>query len=357
MNKKFNPYQVIVAREARRLNQSELALELDIKQAKLSKIEAGLLEIDNDLLEALSNKLNFPINFFYQEVLPLDIELKLHRKKVSLKKKELSCINSYSNIFDMTICKLLNSVEIETNIPKNFDLDEFNSPEDIAIALRDYWGISGGPIHNITELIEKAGIFIAELDYNDDKFDGVSFYSKETTPIMVLNSNLPPDRDRFTKAHEFGHIVMHKIPTANSEDEANKFAAEFLMPEKDIKEELKNLGFHMLPRLKQKWKVSMQALIKRAADLKLINESREKSLWVQVSRAKWRKNEPVLGLPKEKPCLLKQIIDIHIKNLGYSKEDLKQYFALSQDDFDYLYRIESPSIIKIKNDSYLKRVK
>jgi len=357
MSKKFNPYMIIVAREARKYNQAKLADELNISQAKLSRIEAEFLDIDEELLLKIANKLNFPLSFFYEPSIPIDTELKLHRKRAALKKQDVSCVGAYTHIFDINISKLLNSVEVDSNIPSNFTLEEFDTPEDIAIALRQYWQVPKGPIHNLTELIEKAGIFIAELDYDDRMFDGVSFYNRDSVPIIVINSNLPPDRDRFTKAHELGHIIMHKIPTANADEEANLFASEFLMPEKDIKDELKDLSFYALPRLKPKWKVSMQAFIKRASDLNTIDKNREKSLWVQVSRAKYRICEPDLGIPKEKPCLLKQIIEIHLKSLGYTKKQLQEYFSISQNDFEYLYNLESQSNIRIKGDNSLKRVK
>jgi len=357
MSKKLNPYMIIVAREARKYNQAKLAEELDISQAKLSRIESELFDIDDALLSKIADKLDFPINFFYEPSIPIDTELRLHRKRAALKKQDVSCIGAYTHIFDVNISKLLNLVEVDTNIPNNFTLEEFDTPEDIAIALRQYWQIPKGPIHNLTELIEKAGIFIAEIDYDDRMFDGVSFYNRDSIPIILINSNLPPDRDRFTKAHELGHIIMHKIPTANADEEANKFAAEFLLPEKDIKEELKDLSFYTLPRLKPKWKVSMQAFIKRASDLNTIDKTREKSLWVQVSRAKWRMKEPDLGIPKEKPCLLKQIIEIHLKSLGYTKQKLQEYFSINQSDFDYMFNLENKSNIRIKGDNHLKRVK
>ena len=49
----------------------------------------------------------------------------------------------------------------------------------------------------------------------------------------MINSRVPTDRKRMTLAHELGHIVMHSEPihlSKQSEEEAMRFAAEFLMP-------------------------------------------------------------------------------------------------------------------------------
>ena len=54
-------------------------------------------------------------------------------------------------------------------------------------------------------------------------------------PIVVLNSQQPADRQRYSLAHEIGHLVMHRLPSALMEDEANTFASALLMPTVDIR--------------------------------------------------------------------------------------------------------------------------
>lgn len=355
MNKEINTYMITIAREARRKNQTQLAKELGIKQARLSKIEAGIAPIDDELLNKISSNLNFPKEFFFEQYTPVDTEYKLHRKQAALKQTELSYISSNSNIIDMEIGKLLNSLEIDTSIPEKLNLDYLDSPEDVAIGLREYLSLPKGGIYNITNLIESLGIIIVNFDYPDIKFDGVSFYNKKNIPIMIINKNLPPDRDRFTKAHELGHILMHKFPSPDAEKEANRFASEFLMPKKDILADLNNLSFYSLPNLKRKWKVSMASLIYRAKELSTINESREKSLWAQMSRAHYRQHEPEMGILKENTELLDSILDYHRKILGYTESDIVKYFSIFLDDYNHLFNKYKQTNIRI--NSGLKRVK
>lgn len=196
---------------------------------------------------------------------------------------------------------------------------------------------------------------IVNFDYPNIKFDGVSFYNKKNIPIMIINKNLPPDRDRFTKAHELGHILMHKFPAPDAEKEANRFASEFLMPQKDILADLNNLSFYSLPNLKRKWKVSMASLIYRAKELSTINESREKSLWAQMSRAHYRQHEPEMGILKENTELLDSILDYHRKILGYTESDIVKYFSIFLDDYNHLFNKYKQTNIRI--NSGLKRVK
>lgn len=348
MKETVNPYMITIAREAKNKTQLKLSGELNIKQARLSKIESGIAPIDEELLSKLAANLEFPIEFFYEPYTPVDTEYKLHRKQCALKRDELSYISSNTNIIDMHIGKLLNSIEIDNNIPEKINLDYLDTPEEVAIALREYLSIPKGPVWNVTNIIESLGIFIINFDYPDTKFDGVSFYNKKNVPVIVVNKNLAPDRDRFTKTHEFGHTIMHKFPSPDAEGEANRFAAEFLMPKKDIIEDLENLSFYSLPTLKRKWNVSMAALIYRAKTLKTISESREKSLWSQMSRAKYRKTEPDMGLTKEKTELFKNVLEVYQKNFGYSYDELVKYFSINKKHYEFLYE-EGHSSIKIKS--------
>ncbi len=64
----------------------------------------------------------------------------------------------------------------------------------------------------------------------------------------------------------------------------NEFAAEFMLPGKEVYSDLININCEKAYYLKSKWKVSMAALIKRAADISAITPSRYKSLMVQMSK-------------------------------------------------------------------------
>ena len=99
----------------------------------------------------------------------------------------------------------------------------------------------------------------------DNELSGM-IYVKGSTPIIGINSLHHPNRQRFTIAHECGHLILHKSlirkeihvdkkfpmlmrdsvsATAISEIEieANLFAAETLMPRQFLTEALNNEPF------------------------------------------------------------------------------------------------------------------
>src|SRR2546421_1977476 len=97
------------------------------------------------------------------------------------------------------------------------------------------------------------------------------------------------DRLRYTLAHELGHLIMHHDSTdADAERQADIFAAEFLMPSRDVRPYLYNLTVEKLANLKTYWKVSMSALIKRASDLDAITSRHARTLWMKMAQAGYK---------------------------------------------------------------------
>ncbi|MDD3419118.1 MAG: XRE family transcriptional regulator [Candidatus Gastranaerophilales bacterium] len=347
MNKLFNADMLKIAREARRKTQVALAKDLEVSQVIISKIEAGLLAVNESFIEKISNVLKYPSSFFYENFNVLDMGVRLHRKKTSLKREDEAYIDSFASIYDMAISKFLNHIEIDIDIP-NLPIEDFKNPlfnnsneietapEIIAAKLREFWGIEKGPIKNLTRLIEANGVFIFEIDFPLSSFDAVSFFSKKNNcGMIIINKNFPPDRQRFTLAHELGHLIMHRAcPSPTSENEANTFASEFLMPTKDIYHDLRDLNFWDLPSLKQIWKTSMAALIMKAHSTGAVNESKCQSLFVRMSQKGYRKVEPDCNLEKETPALVKNIINYFFQELAYSKKDLLALLSMNEDNFE-----------------------
>lgn len=83
---RFNPEMLVLAREARRKTQSELARTLGISQGLLSRIEAGITDVSEDLLKRVVATLDYPPQFFYQtdQVYAHGSKCIYHRKRQSL---------------------------------------------------------------------------------------------------------------------------------------------------------------------------------------------------------------------------------------------------------------------------------
>jgi Zn-dependent peptidase ImmA (M78 family) len=78
-------------------------------------------------------------------------------------------------------------------------------------------------------------------------------------------------------AHELGHLVLHKNSpgrlSPELEKEAFVYGGEFLMSEAGSRPDLQPpISLTRIARLKPKWGVSIQALVRRAYDLGVISE-------------------------------------------------------------------------------------
>lgn len=338
----FNPRMVTIARDARGLTQSELSKITEISQGNLSKIEKGIVEPTDQMIEVLANGLNYPVSFFDEEVNILPVNHMFHRKRKTIGKKVLANIDSNLAIKSLHVSKLLSSLKITDDIPR-LDIDDYGAPKIIAKKLRLFWKLPSGPIKNLTGLLESKGAIIVDVNISD-KLDGMAVPNVEDIPIIYLNQNKPIDRRRFTLSHELGHIVMHTnyIPKVNDdvENEADEFASEFLIPSDEFKKmcigkyiTIEELGF-----LKKYWRVSMASILRKLNDLNLIPGSRYRSLNVEISRLGYKKHEPDFGIPNEESRLLKFMIDQFIKKLEYSESEVATLLQLSTKEFISLYR-------------------
>ncbi len=133
----------------------------------------------------------------------------------------------------------------------------------------------------------------AEIRYSPFEGDisGMVYRDKDWTVIGV-NSLHHPNRQRFTIAHEIGHMLLHKgkefhvdktfrvnlrddlssQAVDREEIEANSFAAELLMPRHMLLEDLKGREIDFeneenIRRLASKYRVSPQALTLRLTNL------------------------------------------------------------------------------------------
>lgn len=143
--------------------------------------------------------------------------------------------------------------------------------------------------------------------------------SLSTRATRVVLNSLKRDyyRQRFDLAHELGHLVMHEDAEPGGrvvEEQANRFAAELLMPQAQIGDLLPTsmgpAAWKKLARLKEEWGVSIQALLFRARQLGVLSEVSYRNAMTTVSARGWRRAEPRERLTLEQPSLLPKAVDL-----------------------------------------------
>lgn len=338
-----------MARQLRGFQQGEAAEKLHVTAATLSRAENNVVLPSEELLAAAENVYDVPRTFFYQTDTVYGAPVSVHamfRKKADVTARELDQIIAELNIRTFHLRRLLDGADLRASkkIPR-LDVESFNGDvEGIAEMVRAHWQIAPGPIPNLTALAESAGIMVVHSDMGGADVDGVKYDVPGLPPIIMLNSQRPADRLRFSLAHEIGHLVMHQVPNVDMEDQANLFAGAFLLPRREMKAAFsRKLDLRRLAELKPEWKVSMQALLYRAKTIGAVNPNQLRYMWQQFNIHRIRQKEPPeLDFPVEAPTVVKKLVDFHLQVLGYSISTLGEALRWKPQQVEAMYGLEAP---------------
>jgi Zn-dependent peptidase ImmA (M78 family) len=151
----------------------------------------------------------------------------------------------------------------------------------------------------LIDQFEAGGITVVRDPQTDRNIDAYSAVVGNL-PVIVLDGGEGSvwDRDNFNMAHELGHLVMHRgifhTPgTRTVEAQAHRFAGAFLGPAMGLKKALpRDLNWSYYLKLKREWGMSIAALVRRAKDLDIIDETMYTRAMKYQSARGWRKVEP-----------------------------------------------------------------
>ena len=180
--------------------------------------------------------------------------------------------------------------------------------EEAAISLRDTLNLGIDPIANLIDVLEDHHIHIIEIEA-DEAFDGISVLARDTddktlAAAIATRSGVPGDRQRLNIAHELGHLILKLCGDVDGEKAAFRFGAAFLVPaeqlRRDVGEKRSNIQMMELLYLKRRYGMSIQAMLFRLKDLRIITNAYYKKWCIQVNKIGWKKREPI-NMPSEKP--------------------------------------------------------
>lgn len=305
-NPTFEPGRLRLARELRQLSQADLARRLEVTPAAVSQYESGTTRPGRDSLKRLSAVLEVPPAFFSLQLVETHEGFfrSLRRTSLRQRRRARAIANIAHDIASSEeATKVLSPVAIP-HIPVESLQAGREELEDIAAQVRRDWLLPSGPIPNVVELLEDHGAVVIRLPLDTSDVDAFSLPFPDR-PVIVLGADKSDRaRSRFDAAHELGHLVAHGDQVwgvKEVEQQAHQFAAAFLMPKQDIFDELPTRAdWPALFDLKQKWQVSLAALLMRARSLGRMSEHSYLAAVKTASARGWRRIEPVpLGKPEE----------------------------------------------------------
>ena len=188
-----------------------------------------------------------------------------------------------------------------------YRIDSVDDAEGAAMSVRIAWNLGGGPIPDMTELLEERGIKVFKLSL-PGSVDGLSCRVRrvggDDVRVVVRSTVKSFERQRFTIAHELGHIVMDIPSTVREERACQRFAGAFLAPGDELIREVGrrrlNFGFGELIEIKHMFGISAAALVMRMRDLGIITEATLRDIFGGIG-SNWRTDEPLPLEREESP--------------------------------------------------------
>jgi len=165
--------------------------------------------------------------------------------------------------------------------------------------LRDAWELGADPIPDLAALLEERRVKVLVIDLPEDVSGlhaEVAAGDAYVARALVVNERQSGERQRFTLAHELGHLILAVPDTKIGERLCHRFASAFLMPKNTMQAEVgprrRAIPVRELFRLKQLFGVSAQAVAYRCHDLGFISKPVFASIFRCFAQKGWRQQEP-----------------------------------------------------------------
>ena len=285
------------------------------KQA-ISKYENNLAKPTHRVGARLAQALGVPPLELWRQP-TVRVQFVAYRKRASMTKTQQASLEAFVSSKLEQRCRLQ-----DTCCPAPFEvpLEEFHAPdekraEEAAEQLRSKWRLGVDPIADVTAILEDHKVHVIEVK-SSERFDGISAVAldsqnKPQAAAVVSRVGVPGDRQRLNLAHELGHLVLRVPHHGDPEKLAFRFGAAFLAPAASFKREAgekrTSVSVDELLILKKRFKMSIQAILRRFRDLEIISPTYYKDWCIAINRMGWRKKEP-LEIKPEKPEWLKQTV-------------------------------------------------
>ncbi|WP_087507939.1 helix-turn-helix domain-containing protein [Cellulomonas iranensis] len=313
-------------REMHGWTQADLASATGLSQPLLSSIEKLRRDATPDSLRAIATATDTPLSFFEVEPSTVPTDSLHFRKNKTAPIKLTTQVKAFFREAHRVTTTLLDQISRPiAQFPSadaragEVDADEI---EKLAVETRRTLGLeSDAPIPNLTRALERAGAAVFRMTLPGVEEGrvvgkghyGVSYWGGPGERPVIGYFPGSGDRDRFTIAHELGHIVLHtyRTPCDEAETEAHRFAGALLLPRAratDLISATTTLSEYA--RIKAGFGISIQAIIMRAWHLGLIDDDRKTSLMVQVGARGWRTSEPVEVVHEEPQLVTKALVAV-----------------------------------------------
>lgn len=289
----------------------KLTKRFPISHATIANYERGRSVPPMDILVALAELYERPLNWFLERGRALT-GIRYRNLKSRVKITDL-------HWFEADIQRWIDAyaaIEARLQKPLKPEITDFIpapqiEPDELAREVRRRLNLDDAdPVPSVVEVLEKFGIRVLEHP-TDLRIDGLAAkYGGEY--IVVLNPTVSNDRGRLNAAHELAHVLLGDCDadgeTKESEQRAFEFGSCLLLTNSQLKRAFEGRSMVKLVQFKERYGISLAAMVYRAEKLGFINKSTAKALWIEFARRGWKTNEPGRVRP-DRATRFEQLID------------------------------------------------
>ena len=276
------------------LSLKEAGKKLNMSATAIAKYEKEEIIPDSSKIIQFANAYGVKAAQLIKIYNPPKINFLNFKKKRNLRGKKLELLES---TITEDVCNYLevinlNNPEIKP-VLKKYKCNNINDAENVAISFRKFINISNiQPVTDLINILENIGVIIIQLKSTDNKFNDFDGFSEiiDSIPFIIIRNNIEDGaKQRFTIAHELGHLILNiKDKMIDNEKMCDRFARGLLMPKEAVVKEFgnvrKNVSFYELIAFKNEYKVSFKNIIIRLKELNIISEYTYKKLSIQISQ-------------------------------------------------------------------------
>lgn len=311
-----------LGRQFRGWTQAELGEAIGVSRQHVHQLESALKWPSAEVRVRCGEVLGFEPRYFASPVLNELRDDDCHfRRRRTTPLHVRSRLLAHGTLFSELVGWLDRHLRLPEVAVPEADFKSLAAIEEAAESCRRKWGLGiEAPIDNVTRALERAGVVVATFDSISEKVDAFSWFGPR--PLVIRSTDKgDAARSRFDLAHECGHLVGHTGVVTDDgvrEAEADRFAGAFLLPRAGFSREFprgNRMDWQRVIGLKERWGVSLQAIVRRAYDLRLITSTQYRSAFISINKRGWRTDGP--GVVKDEPVeLVKSAIAVAEQRLG-----------------------------------------
>lgn len=308
---------------------------LSLSHASIANYEKTATMPPVDVIGALAMIYERPVNWFFERGLPLTgIRYRFLSSKTRIKERHQ--FEHQCQYWLEAYIRLENRVGQRLSTAKRLNIPVGTPPSEAAKIVREKAGLkkASDPIPSVIDILETFGIRTMEMP-TELAIDGFAARLGDD-PVVILKPTAANDRCRLNAAHELGHVVYGDCEsgqptTREMDDRAFEFASHLLISPTTLREAFVGRSAVKLVQYKERYGISMAAMIFRAEKQGFITAKTTKALWIQFSRRGWRACEPG-SVRADRAIRFERILDEAISEKTLTWNDAAAITGIRADD-------------------------